>query len=86
MAAWPRSSQLHILQLVTGHLPETSPTNEVALDLLEKVPSEIARSHEDGSYIPNLIEGFHDLSKVRDHHPYSGSVPRLNMVDFRAKL
>lgn len=84
--AWPRSSQLHILQLATGHLSGTSPTDEVILDLLEKGPSEIARSHKAGSYIPNFIESFHDLSKVIDNPCYLNCFLRLTTADLRTKL
>jgi hypothetical protein len=64
VTAWPHQARRHILQLATGTLPGVSPSNEVALKLLETAPSEIAQTHDACDYVPNFIESYNDLSKV----------------------
>jgi hypothetical protein len=54
------------LQFATGTIPGASPSNEIVLELLEKAPSEVAKSHDSGDYLPAFIENFHDPKKVRE--------------------
>jgi hypothetical protein len=62
--AWPHQARKHVLQLATGNVPGMSPSNEVALELLEKAPTEVAQIHDTGDYMPSFIEAYNDLSKV----------------------
>ena len=62
--AWPRTPSRHILQLLVGFGAHSGCSDELALDILEKAPREIAPDHTAADYLPSFIESYNDISKV----------------------
>jgi hypothetical protein len=62
--AWPRCPHKHILQLLVGFGAKSGSSNELALNVLEKAPQEIALEHTPADYVPNFVEEYNDLSQV----------------------
>jgi hypothetical protein len=57
------SSKTHIA-VGDWYLARATLSNEVALELLENVPLEIAQTHDAGDYAPNFLESYNDLRKI----------------------
>ncbi|KAG5292376.1 cysteine desulfurase, mitochondrial precursor, conidia-enriched transcript [Histoplasma ohiense] len=64
MTAWPHTKPQHVLQLVVGHPPGADCSQELALGLLEKAPTQICPSHKPGEYWPAFINGSEDLNQI----------------------
>ncbi|EEH23592.2 cysteine desulfurase, mitochondrial [Paracoccidioides brasiliensis Pb03] len=62
--AWPRTKPQHALQLVLGYHSDTDCSTALALELLERGPTEIAPSHKPNEFWPAFLHGFHDLSQI----------------------
>ena len=62
--AWPRRPHKHILQLLVGFGAQSGCSDELALNVLEKAPQEIALEHTPADYVPNFVEKYNDLSQV----------------------
>lgn len=64
MTAWPHTKPQHVLQLVVGHPPGADCSQELALGLLEKSPTQICPSHKPGEYWPAFINESQNLNQV----------------------
>jgi hypothetical protein len=75
MTAWPHTSSQHILQLLTGFIPDSGASHEQALEFLKTGPTEIALKHDPADYFPNFIEDFNDIEKI-----YGVNYPKLRQL------
>jgi hypothetical protein len=62
--AWPRRPHKHIPQLLVGFGAQSGCSDELALNVLEKAPREIALEHTPTDYVSNFVENYNDLSQV----------------------
>ncbi|GME66435.1 FAD linked oxidase [Neofusicoccum parvum] len=62
--AWPHSTAPHVLQLLTGSLPDSGCSEELALEALARGPLEIKKSHSKADFFPNFLEPINDRSAV----------------------
>lgn len=66
--AWPHSSAPHVLQLLTGSLPNSGCPEAPALEALAKAPGMIKQSHSTADFFPNFLEPINDISAVSVCH------------------
>ncbi|KAH7053293.1 cysteine desulfurase [Macrophomina phaseolina] len=62
--AWPHSSAPHVLQLLTGSLPNSGCPEAPALEALAKAPGMIKQSHSTADFFPNFLEPINDISAI----------------------
>lgn len=63
--AWPHPPARHILQLLTGFAAGSGAPEELAIELLKAGPSTLLIDHSAADFLPNFVEAYNDISKVR---------------------